>query len=66
MLIMEDGTEKHLKTPGDTVVMKGSMHAWKNPSTTNWVRWITVLLDAEPAVLVGGEVLEPKMLPLNA
>ncbi|KAF8960996.1 hypothetical protein BDZ97DRAFT_1266279 [Flammula alnicola] len=32
VLICEDGTEKHLKNAGDTVVQKGTMHAWRNPS----------------------------------
>lgn len=56
---MEDGTETHIKTAGDSVVMKGGMHAWKNPSPTNWVRWASVLMDAEPAV-VNGKALEPE------
>ncbi|KAK0465064.1 uncharacterized protein EV420DRAFT_1637231 [Desarmillaria tabescens] len=59
VLLMEDGTEKLLDTPGDTVVMKGVMHAWKNPSNTSWARWVTVLLSAEP-VLVNGNVLAPE------
>jgi len=50
---MEDGSETHLKTPGDSVIQKGSLHAWKNPSSTNWTRWITVLVSAEPAVVNG-------------
>jgi quercetin dioxygenase-like cupin family protein len=29
VLILEDGTEKHLRNPGDTVVQKGTMHAWR-------------------------------------
>ncbi|KAI0068234.1 hypothetical protein BV25DRAFT_1818622 [Artomyces pyxidatus] len=51
----EDGTEKHLTTPGDTLIQRGTMHAWKNPGKT-WVRFATVLIDAEPAV-VDGKVL---------
>lgn len=59
---MEDGTEKHLKNPGDIVIVKGGMHAWKNPSLTNWVRWISVLLAAEP-VSVGKTLLETELGP---
>ncbi|KAF9044557.1 hypothetical protein BDZ89DRAFT_1059037 [Hymenopellis radicata] len=56
ILLMEDGTEKHIKTPGDVVVMKGGLHAWKNPSTTNWAHWVSVLVSAEP-VKVDGQPL---------
>lgn len=57
ILIMEDGTEKHLKNPGDTVVQKGTLHAWRNPSR-RWARWLTVLIAAEPAIVLG-EPLQP-------
>jgi quercetin dioxygenase-like cupin family protein len=56
ILILEDGSETHLKNAGDTVVQRGTMHAWRNPGTT-WCRWITVLIDAEPAK-VDGKPLE--------
>ncbi|KAJ6621704.1 hypothetical protein B0H10DRAFT_1789591 [Mycena sp. CBHHK59/15] len=56
ILIMDDGSETHLKNPGDTVIQKGTMHAWRNPST-EWARWMTVVIAAEP-VLVRGQVLE--------
>ncbi|ESK97932.1 cupin domain protein [Moniliophthora roreri MCA 2997] len=51
LLVMEDGTETLLTQPGDTVVMKGAMHAWKNPSATKWCRWMSVLTSAQPAVV---------------
>lgn len=60
VLILEDGTEKHLKAPGDTVIMKGGLHAWKNPSKDKTVRWITALLSADP-VVVGSTVLNPEV-----
>ncbi|KAJ7783747.1 hypothetical protein DFH07DRAFT_788980 [Mycena maculata] len=53
---MDDGSETHLKNPGDTVIQKGSMHAWRNPST-EWARWMCVVIAAEPA-LVDGKLLE--------
>jgi len=62
ILITEDGTEKHLKNPGDTVIQRGTMHAWRNPSN-GWARWVTVLIAAEPAI-VKGEALDPAFLPL--
>lgn len=53
---MEDGTEHHLKNPGDTVVQRGTLHAWSNPGTT-WTRWVTVIIDAESAIGSDGEKL---------
>ncbi|KAF8905545.1 hypothetical protein CPB84DRAFT_1676512 [Gymnopilus junonius] len=61
ILINEDGTEKHLKNPGDVVIQKGTMHAWRNPSEEKWARWITVLIAADP-VLVDGKLLDPEFL----
>ncbi|KAH8835309.1 hypothetical protein DL96DRAFT_1702307 [Flagelloscypha sp. PMI_526] len=48
ILIMEDGSETHLKTPGDT----GTNHAWRNP-TDKWARWHSVILAAAPAMING-------------
>lgn len=59
-MITEDGVEKHLKNPGDTVVQKGTLHAWRNPSK-GWARWVTVLIAAEPAI-VNGEALCPEFI----
>lgn len=61
ILITEDGVEKHLKNPGDTVVQKGTLHAWRNPSKV-WARWVTVLIAADPAI-VRGEALDPVFKP---
>lgn len=58
ILIMEDGSETYLHTPGDTVVQRGTLHAWRNPSATNYTRWVSILMPAEPAV-VKGERLMP-------
>jgi len=55
VLITDDGTEKHLKDPGDVVIQKGTAHAWKNPGT-EWTRWATVLIDAKPALVDGQEL----------
>ncbi|KAG8889095.1 hypothetical protein FRB98_005845 [Tulasnella sp. 332] len=48
--ITEDGTETHLTVPGSTLIQRGTMHAWENRSS-QWVRWISVLLDAAPISL---------------
>ncbi|KAI0375066.1 hypothetical protein BV20DRAFT_933593 [Pilatotrama ljubarskyi] len=56
ILVMEDGSEFLLDKPGDVVVQRGTIHGWRNPGP-EWTRWITVLIDAKPAV-VNGKVLE--------
>lgn len=61
ILITEDGTETHLKNPGDTVIQRGTMHAWKNFSKTQPARWISVLIAAKPAT-VNGEPLAPAFI----
>ncbi|KAG9017403.1 hypothetical protein FRB93_007518 [Tulasnella sp. JGI-2019a] len=48
--ITEDGTETHLTTPGATLIQRGTMHAWENRGT-EWARYISVLIDAEPISL---------------
>ncbi|KAJ3721459.1 hypothetical protein F5878DRAFT_632041 [Lentinula raphanica] len=58
VLVMEDGSETTLTQTGDSVITKGGMHIWKNPSSTKWCRWMTVLMSAEP-VVVNGETLGP-------
>ncbi|TFY72855.1 hypothetical protein EVG20_g144 [Dentipellis fragilis] len=45
--ITEDGVEKLLTNPGDTVIQRGTMHAWKNPGE-EWARWVSVIIDAIP------------------
>jgi len=57
ILIFPDGTETHLKNPGDTVVQRGTNHAWKNPGAT-WTRWITFVIDAAPAIVDGKELTD--------
>ena len=49
---MEDGSEHLVEEPGTVIVQRGTMHAWKNPGP-EWVRWLTVLVDAEPAIVAG-------------
>jgi quercetin dioxygenase-like cupin family protein len=55
VLITDDGTEKHLKNPGDVVIQKGTAHAWKNPGT-EWTRLASILIDAKPALVNGQEL----------
>lgn len=56
-LVLEDGSEQLIEEPGTVVVQRGTIHAWRNPGP-EWVRWLAVIVDAEPAV-VNGQRLEP-------
>ncbi|KAI0032747.1 hypothetical protein K488DRAFT_49193, partial [Vararia minispora EC-137] len=55
ILILDDGSETHLKNPGDTVIQRGTLHAWKNPGTT-WARWCSTIIDAKPVMVDGKEL----------
>ncbi|KAL8993006.1 MAG: hypothetical protein Q9169_006664 [Polycauliona sp. 2 TL-2023] len=52
-----DSGEVRLMKRGDVAVQRGTMHAWRNTSKTEWARMFFVLLAAEK-VEVGGKVLE--------
>jgi hypothetical protein len=49
-----DSGEVELMSRGDSMVQRGTMHAWRNPSKTEWARMIFVLQDCQP-VFVGGK-----------
>lgn len=55
-LTLDSGETRVLKV-GDTIVQRGTMHAWRNPSDTEWARVIFFLLGAEP-VRVEGKPME--------
>lgn len=57
VLEMEDGSETLVENVGDVVILRGTIHAWRNPGP-GWTRWLTVLIDAKPAV-VGGKAIAP-------
>ena len=55
VLILDDyerGPRRTMKV-GDVSIQRGTMHAWRNASTTNWARMLYVLLESE--VLDGQE-----------
>ena len=54
-----DGGQPIIMKAGDVLVQKGVKHAWRNPGP-EWVRWICVLIDADPAK-VDGKDLEEKL-----
>ncbi|KIW97742.1 uncharacterized protein Z519_01326 [Cladophialophora bantiana CBS 173.52] len=54
-IIMElDDGSRTLMKKGDVAVKRGTMHAWKNSSKTEWARMLFVLQDCQP-LLVGGQ-----------
>lgn len=53
LMLLDDGSET-LMQAGDLAVQRATMHAWRNPSDTEWARMMFVLQDCKP-LLVGGE-----------
>ena len=49
-----DSGETQLMQRGDVMVQRATMHAWRNPSKTEWARMIFVLQDCKP-LFIGGE-----------
>lgn len=54
-----DGGEVARLEAGDTVVQRGTLHSWRNP-TDEWTRTAFVLVATQP-VVVDGQSLEPTM-----
>ncbi|KAJ1311247.1 hypothetical protein OPQ81_009746 [Rhizoctonia solani] len=52
--VLEDGSEQEVG-PGDVVIQRGTDHRWEN-RTNDWVRWISVLVEAKP-MEINGKVL---------
>lgn len=42
------------------MIRRYTMHAWRNPSKTEWARIVFVLLDCEP-LKIGGEELKENL-----
>ncbi len=55
-LILDSG-EKQLLQRGDCCIQRGTNHAWKNPSETEWTRVVYILQDSQ-AVEVGDQKLK--------
>ncbi|KAL8802118.1 MAG: hypothetical protein Q9223_006571 [Gallowayella weberi] len=55
-----DSGETRLMKRGDVAVQRGTMHAWRNASSTEWARIIFVLLATEK-VKVDGNELDPEI-----
>ena len=55
-----DGETKMLKR-GDIIILRGTMHSWKNRSATKWARLVGIVIDIENLV-IGGKILEEKWI----
>ncbi|CAJ2504721.1 Uu.00g121150.m01.CDS01 [Anthostomella pinea] len=49
---LDDGSSTLMKR-GDIAVQRATMHAWRNPSATNWARMVFVLQDTKPLIING-------------
>ncbi|KAK7703341.1 hypothetical protein SLS57_010990 [Botryosphaeria dothidea] len=54
-LILDSG-EKRIMKRGDISIQRGTNHAWRNTSETNWLRMLYILLPVEP-IKIGGTTL---------
>jgi quercetin dioxygenase-like cupin family protein len=57
MELVLDSGETRLMKRGDVAIQRGTMHAWRNTSSTSWGRMMYVLQECKP-VEVEGEVLK--------
>jgi quercetin dioxygenase-like cupin family protein len=55
-LVLDSGETRKMKR-GDVAIQRGTMHAWRNLSSTSWARMMYVLQESKP-VEVEGEVLK--------
>jgi len=56
-LVLDSG-EVRLMKPGDICVQRGTMHAWRNTSKTEWARMLYVLQPSLPVSVGGTELVE--------
>ncbi|KAK4227389.1 oxalate oxidase GF-3.8 [Podospora fimiseda] len=49
----DQGKETRTLKVGDVVVQRGTLHAWRNPSETEWARVVFFLIGAEPVIVAG-------------
>jgi len=56
-LVLDSG-EAQLMHRGDMAVQRATMHAWRNPSGSEWARMMFVLQDCQKVELGGKELKE--------
>jgi quercetin dioxygenase-like cupin family protein len=55
-LVLDSG-EKRLMRRGDVSIQRGTNHAWRNTSSTEWARMLYVLQEAQP-IAIGSKLLK--------
>lgn len=55
--VLDSGEVTRLRR-GDVMVQRATMHAWRNPSSTQWARMIFCLQDCQPVVVAGKRMRE--------
>ncbi|KAH6648504.1 hypothetical protein BKA67DRAFT_575006 [Truncatella angustata] len=63
-LILDSGEKRMLK-PGDTVVQRGTNHAWRNPDPRKTTRCLFVMAPCEPLIVNGTQLGESFEHPQN-
>ncbi len=48
-----DSGEETVMHRGDVMVQRATMHAWRNPSKTEWARMVFTLQDCKPLFIAG-------------
>lgn len=56
-MVLDSGETKLMKR-GDVAVQRGTMHAWRNPSSTQWARMYFILQNSQKLTLGGNELGE--------
>jgi len=56
-LILDSGEVRTMKR-GDVAIQRGTMHAWRNTSSTEWGRMLYVLQESKPLSVAGKELGE--------
>ncbi|KAK3933630.1 hypothetical protein QBC46DRAFT_432348 [Diplogelasinospora grovesii] len=56
-LILDSGEVRTLRS-GDCMVQRGTMHAWRNPSSTEWARVVFILQGCPPVKVAGKTMAE--------
>ncbi|KAJ6014131.1 hypothetical protein N7540_008722 [Penicillium herquei] len=51
-LVLDSGEVRHIER-GGMIVQRGTMHQWRNPSSTEWTRMLFVSVSAEPTTING-------------
>ncbi|KAL6703984.1 hypothetical protein ACN47E_008922 [Coniothyrium glycines] len=65
VIMQLDSGEQHYLKRGDVAVQRATLHAWKNPSKSQWCRMAFVLTDAVAPVVNGKEMKEELGTGLN-